>query len=209
MNHNNKTQSARRIPMMIFAALFTATILTALPAATINAQNGAMRHRQGPDTARAEGMGGGGMIEGLTQEQRVRIQEIHLKTRERMTPIDNQLREKRARLQTLSTGDTIDRNAAKKLIGEMADLQAERMSIRWETRQEVRAQLTDEQKIRFDSRGMGREGADGRRKGPHDQRMGPDGRTRQSPGARYHQDGRPPQQGRSPQQGRHRQGGLR
>jgi Spy/CpxP family protein refolding chaperone len=172
------------------------------------------RPERGP--SQGKGMGPGmrpGMqddqhLSGLTDEQRARIRDIQLNARKRMLPVDNQLNEKRARLQTLSTGETIDRNAAKKVIREISDLQAERMTIRWETRQEVRSVLTDEQKIRFDSRGAGRKGAGGR-VGPGGMHMGPEGRGRHPQGARSYQGGGNPQGGRPMQGARHPQGGSR
>jgi Spy/CpxP family protein refolding chaperone len=91
-------------------------------------------------------------IPDLTEEQQEQIQSIMLDIREQMLPIQNQMREKRARLRTLSTGTEVDAKAAESVIEEIGDLRTQMMKERFASRQEIRTLLTDEQKVWFDSR---------------------------------------------------------
>lgn len=88
----------------------------------------------------------------LSQEQQEQVSQIRLETRKAMTSLNNQLREKRAKLQTLTTGDDADFTAAEKTVDEITALQARKMKQRLQSRQQVRNLLTDEQKVKFDSR---------------------------------------------------------
>ncbi|MDR9417969.1 Spy/CpxP family protein refolding chaperone [Gracilimonas sp.] len=87
----------------------------------------------------------------LTEEQREQIKEIHLKGQKEMLPLRNQIREHRAKLQTLTTGDNYDENSVSELVNEMSELHAKMMLKRISHRQEIRELLTDEQRIKFDT----------------------------------------------------------
>lgn len=91
-------------------------------------------------------------IPSLSEEQRDGIRKIRLEAAEASLPIQNQLREKRARLQTLSSGAEPDARAARAVIEEIGELQSQLMRIRWEAGQSVRGLLTDEQRVVFDQR---------------------------------------------------------
>lgn len=65
--------------------------------------------------------------------------------------LENQLREKRARLRTLSSGDTYDVAALNKVADEIGDLQASIHKIHIAKKGEIRALLNEEQKIKFDT----------------------------------------------------------
>jgi Spy/CpxP family protein refolding chaperone len=90
-------------------------------------------------------------IPDLTDEQKEQIKSIMLKTQEEMIPLKNQLGEKRARLRTLSTGDNVDVEAAESVIEEIGSLRTEIMKKHFAVRQEVRALLTDYQRVWMDS----------------------------------------------------------
>lgn len=90
-------------------------------------------------------------METLTVEQREKMKEIRLSARENVLPLENQIRERKARLNTLSTGDTIDANAANSTIEEISKLESDLQKIRWNSRMEIRKLLTDEQKVLFDT----------------------------------------------------------
>jgi len=91
-------------------------------------------------------------IPDLSDKQKEQIKSIMLENRKAVLPLQNQLREKRARLRTLSTGDDIDMDAAEAVIEEIGDLRTEIMKKRYATRQEIRSLLTEDQRVWFDSR---------------------------------------------------------
>lgn len=104
---------------------------------------------------------------GLTDEQKDKIETLRVVHQKEMLPLRNELREKHARLQTLKTTEPVNLNAVNKLIDEIAVLMASQMKQKTAHQQEVRALLTDEQKIKYDmyhSRGFG-EGRFGRGEG--------------------------------------------
>jgi Spy/CpxP family protein refolding chaperone len=88
----------------------------------------------------------------LTDKQKEQIKEQMYETRQQVMPLQNQVREKRARLQTLRTSEKVDMTAIEKIVDEMADLQAEITKQRLISEQEIRQILTDEQRLIFDSR---------------------------------------------------------
>jgi Spy/CpxP family protein refolding chaperone len=87
----------------------------------------------------------------LTAEQQAQMKTMRVKHMEQMLPMRNQRQEQRAKLQTLRTAKNIDMKAINSLIDEMADLKANQMKTGEVHRQEIRALLTDEQRILFDS----------------------------------------------------------
>ena len=87
----------------------------------------------------------------LNDEQKEEIKGIMLEGKKESIPIENQLREKRARLRTLSTGDTYDVNALNKVVDEMSELHASIKKIDIAKKGEIRSLLNDEQKVIFDS----------------------------------------------------------
>ena len=72
------------------------------------------------------------------------------------TQMRNQLREKRAKLETLQTADKPDMKEINKVIDEIAALQAQNMKTQAANRQKIRSMLTDEQRALFDARGTNR-----------------------------------------------------
>lgn len=87
----------------------------------------------------------------LNEEQIKQIEEIRLSGQKEMLPLRNLLREKNARLRTLTTSDTYDQNAIDQIIDEISKIRADMLNMRITHRQEVRMVLTDEQRIKFDS----------------------------------------------------------
>lgn len=90
-------------------------------------------------------------MRGLSEDQREQIKTLRLQTHEQALGLENQLKEKKARLQTLSTGDQINARGAHSTIEEISKLEADLKKLRWDTRMEIRTLLTDEQKVVFDS----------------------------------------------------------
>lgn len=87
----------------------------------------------------------------LTEKQKEQVQTIHLNGQKAMLPLRNQIREKNARLLSLTTGDEFDETAVNTLITEISDLHASMMTMRISHRQEIRSLLTEEQQVKFDT----------------------------------------------------------
>lgn len=126
-------------------------------------------------------MPGQAWMQSLTEEQREQIKTLRLQTHEQALGLENQLKEKRARLQTLSTGDQINAKAAHSIIEEISVMEADLEKLRWNTRMEIRTLLTDEQKVIFDSfhsrqNDRGRQGQMGpQNRKNHEGKQGPKG----------------------------------
>lgn len=108
-------------------------------------------HRGGPD-----GQSRILNIPGLTDQQKTAIEKIRVQTQKEALPIRNEMREKRARLNTLGTADKADMNEINKVVGEIGDLQTQLMKNREMAKQQIRELLNDEQRLFFDThkRGM-------------------------------------------------------
>ena len=70
-----------------------------------------------------------------------------------MLPIDNQIREKKAHLNTLRTADKPDMNQINSTVEEIGKLKIEKAKIHEASHQEIRKVLTDEQRLQFDKKG--------------------------------------------------------
>ncbi len=89
-------------------------------------------------------------IPGLTEEQTEKMSEFKLKEKKQLLKIKNQLAEKKARLHSLQTADKPDMKEIYKNIDEIAGLIAQEMKIKSDCIQQIRATLTEEQRIDFD-----------------------------------------------------------
>lgn len=98
----------------------------------------------------------GGMMPDLTPEQEKVIKKSKLSFQKEASQLKNQIAEKKARLRTLSTAEKPDQAAIDKIIDEIAALKAQLDKKRSRHQQEIRAVLTDEQKVIFDSKKGGR-----------------------------------------------------
>jgi len=95
-------------------------------------------------------------IPDLTEAQQKKIDELKLSHQKNMLQYKNELAEKDAHLQTLRTADKADMNAINKTIDEIGAIKVQMMKEKENHRQQVRAQLSDEQKVQFDmSQGKG------------------------------------------------------
>jgi len=88
----------------------------------------------------------------LDEDQKEKVKAIMLEGKKESIPFENQLGEKRARLRTLSSGDSYDVNALNKVVDEMANLQASIKKIHIAKRGEIRSVLDADQKVIFDSK---------------------------------------------------------
>jgi len=115
----------------------------------------------------------------LDEKQREELQKIRTEQMKENTRFRNQLKEKRAKLETLQTADKPDMKEINKVIDEIATVQAQEMKSQAANRQKIRALLTEEQRVRFDA--MGGANRENLRSGAGNQRFGR-GNTRQGMG---------------------------
>lgn len=98
----------------------------------------------------------------LTDEQRAKVEEIHLNGQKGMIPLRNNIQEKNAQLRTLKMSNDYDEAAANALIEEIGELRTAMMAMRTGHQQQVREVLTEEQLIKFNAmvqrRGPGQRG---------------------------------------------------
>jgi len=87
----------------------------------------------------------------LTDEQRAKVEEIHLNGQKGMIPLRNNIQEKNAQLRTLRMSDDYDEAAVNALIEEIGELRTAMMAMRTGHQQQIREILTEEQRIKFDS----------------------------------------------------------
>jgi Spy/CpxP family protein refolding chaperone len=102
-----------------------------------------------------------GPSQNLTAEQLENMQKLRLESEKQVKPYQDQIRELRGRHQTLITAEKADIKAIESNLEKMAEVQLSMAKIRAKHHQELRAQLTEEQRLQFDKRrGMmvGREG---------------------------------------------------
>ncbi|MCU4164905.1 Spy/CpxP family protein refolding chaperone [Carboxylicivirga caseinilyticus] len=98
----------------------------------------------------------------LTDAQKEFMDKSRLQMLEKEQGLKNKLNELDAQLKTKTTGKNIDLKQVDKLINEQSEIRLQMAQLKADHRMEVRSQLTDEQKIAFDSRPIGGRGRDGR-----------------------------------------------
>ncbi len=87
----------------------------------------------------------------LTEDQTDKIKVLRLEHQKMMLEFKNNIRENKAKHQTLVTADKVDINAVNKNIDEFTNLKNKMLKARAAHRQGVRNLLTDEQRIIFDT----------------------------------------------------------
>jgi len=107
-------------------------------------------------------------IPDLTDEQKQKMETLQVAHLKIMNDFRNQKSELRAKKQTLMSSDKTDMNAINAVIDQMTGLQNKMMKEGAKHHQEVRALLTDTQKVYFDSKPMRGDGhRHGRGMGEH------------------------------------------
>jgi hypothetical protein len=91
-------------------------------------------------------------LPGMTDEQKGKIDKLMLKQMESMTPLKNQVHEKKARLATILTTMPVDLNAADKVADDLGKIQSEILKLMIRNDQALRNVLTPDQQVIFDSR---------------------------------------------------------
>jgi Spy/CpxP family protein refolding chaperone len=130
----------------IFASILFVSVL--LSTSNLIAQN-PMEHKVGRGEGSNKEMHGG--IPNLTEEQKTKIKDIHLALSKEVQPLRNRLGELKAKQRTLTTSDKPDMSAINANIDEITKTTNQLMKSRAAHHQQVRALLTDEQKVWFDS----------------------------------------------------------
>jgi len=132
-------------------------MVSALIATSINNAFAQRGDRPMRDSARIERE-----IPNLTAEQKTKIQALRVVHQKEVTPLKNELAEKKAHLKTLESAEKTDKDAINKTIDEISSLQAKIMKSNASHRIEVASNLTDEQKVFFNAhrekRGDGQRG---------------------------------------------------
>ena len=95
-------------------------------------------------------------MQNLDDKQREELKKMRTQQIKERTQMRNQLREKRAKLESLQTADKPDMKEVNKVIDEIAAIQAQEMKTQAANRQKIRSLLTDEQRVLFDARGDNR-----------------------------------------------------
>lgn len=98
-----------------------------------------------------EGQRGRGEGLNLTDAQKEAFKKSMLEVQKQLQPIRNELGEAEARQKTLTTAEKPDLGAINKNIEKIGALKIEMAKIQAKHRLEMRAQLTDEQRLKFDA----------------------------------------------------------
>lgn len=160
-----KTQNLKKYGLIIVAILFTSASFAQ-----------AQRFEQGerPERPRQEMKQGqkpqGGMeergpkgpqIPNLTEEQKEQLQSFRLEMDKNALPLKNQVAEKEARLNTLTTASSYDAKAVNKVIEDIGDLKTDLMKLQVGQAEKVKSILTEEQLVAYN-----KQLAKGPKKGP-------------------------------------------
>ena len=105
------------------------------------------------DTHKSRGEGPLMNIPDLTDDQKEKIKEIRTEHMKEMLPVKNELKEKEAKLRTVSTGENVSLENIYAVIDEIGELKIKMAKKRAAFKFEVRNQLTDDQKVYFDTHG--------------------------------------------------------
>ena len=132
--------------MTTIALMFCAVVLVAQPDQN---NGGRFRNRMVPDMpAGARGNALRGL--NLTDAQKEAFKQSMLATHKLLQPLRNELGEAEAHQRTLTTAEKADFGAINKNIEKIGAIKIEMAKILTKSRLDIRAQLTEEQKIKFD-----------------------------------------------------------
>lgn len=160
-----KTQKLKKYGLIIVAIIFTS-------ASAVQAQR--FEEGERPERPRKEMKQGqrpeqemdnrgprGPQIPNLTDEQKEQLHALKLDMDQSTLPIKNQVAEKEARLNTLTTASSYDAKAVDKVIEDIGDLKTDLMKLHIGQTEKVKRILTEEQLIAFNN-----QLANGPKKGP-------------------------------------------
>ena len=95
------------------------------------------------------------MIPDLTDDQKEKIEALRIDHMKEMLELKNEIGEKHARLQTLTTAEKVNMSEVNKLIDTIGALQTKMMKMQVKHRQDIRELLTEKQRVIFDAHGPG------------------------------------------------------
>jgi len=139
---------AKVTKMMMMIAL-AAISLSSLSAQNMkmrmNSENGGMRmgDQMAPEAPHMRMM----EIPDLTDDQKNKMEDIHLKYQKQIQPLQNQIGEKEARLRTLMSEEKVNKSDVYKVVEDIGDLQTKIRKLHIDMRIEVSQILTDKQKV--------------------------------------------------------------
>lgn len=116
----------------------SAVAIMLLGSATLFAQRGPMVHKENSVK--------------FTEDQKAKIKEIRMASYKEMKALNNQMGELKAKQRTLVTADKPDMNAINGNIDEITKVQNKMMKLKASNQQQIRALLTDEQKMQYDAK---------------------------------------------------------
>ena len=93
-------------------------------------------------------------IPDITEQQIEQIKDLKTKHMKEVLPLRNQLQEKEAQLQTVSTGEKVNMDKVNKTIEEISAIKLSMAKKRAAHRQQIRQLLTEDQRVVFDSFSM-------------------------------------------------------
>jgi Spy/CpxP family protein refolding chaperone len=99
----------------------------------------------------------------LTEEQIEQIHKLNTEVEAEITPIQSKLKIKKAELEELMIADNPSQKTINKKIDEISALETQIKKKRTAGRLQTRSLMTDEQKVWFDKKGLGRRGMRGHR----------------------------------------------
>lgn len=109
-------------------------------------------------------------VRNLTGVQKTKIGELQNQMRKEMLPISNVMDEKRAHLRTLETAEKTDMAAINSTIDELQNLKTKLLKLQAASKQEIRKQLTPEQRLEFDLRSQNEGGREHHKGGKYGHR---------------------------------------
>jgi len=135
----------------IFMVVVLMSLSTLLIAQTAEPGAKKFRDMKRPAMAmRMKAMHGGDQGLNLTDVQKEAFKANMMATQKQLQPLRNALGEAEAHQKTLVTAEKPDFGAINKNIEKIGDIRVEMAKIQTKNRLEMRAQLTDEQKLKFD-----------------------------------------------------------
>jgi len=135
------------------AKIFISLLLLSLSVGLVAQPSDLMAKKQAMHerVAQMNGMKGGGNGLNLTDEQKEAFKQSAIAMRKQILPLRNELGEAEAHQRTLVTAEKPDLSAINKNIEKIGGIRVEIAKIQARNRIEMRAKLTDEQKMKFDS----------------------------------------------------------
>jgi Spy/CpxP family protein refolding chaperone len=91
-------------------------------------------------------------LPGITDDQTKKMDEVRMKHMKQLIPIQKQIEEKKAHINTLMVAEKPDIGAINTTIDEMANLKGQLLKLKAQCKQDIRAILTDNQRVMFDAK---------------------------------------------------------